>query len=144
MTGLVLDNSIVLSWCLADEDDALANRAMKLTIDHGAVVPGIWWYELRNALVVNERRGRIDAKGVRATLADLEEMRIVLDTNHDDRVVLDLARRHGLSVYDAAYLEVAVRRGLPIASLDRHLRQAAAINRIALIEPDVPSSLSSK
>ena len=45
MTELVLDDSIVLSWCLADEDDALANRAMTLTIDHGAVVPGIWWYE---------------------------------------------------------------------------------------------------
>ena len=140
MTGLVLDNSIVLSWCLADEDDALANRAMKLTIDHGAVVPGIWWYELRNALVVNERRGRIDAKGVQATLADLAEMRIALDTDHDDRGVLDLARRHGLSVYDAVYLEVAVRRGLPIASLDPRLRQAAAVNRIALIEPDDPSS----
>ena len=140
MTGLVLDNSIVLSWCLADEDDALANRAMKLTIDHGAVVPGIWWYEMRNALVVNERRGRIDAKGVWATLADLAEMRIAFDTDHDDRGVLDLARRHGLSVYDAAYLEVAARRRLPIASLDRRLRQAAAVNRIALIEPDVPSS----
>ena len=50
MTGLVLDNSIVLSWRPADEEDALANRAMKLTIGHGAVVPGIWWYELRNAL----------------------------------------------------------------------------------------------
>ena len=144
MTGLVLDNSIVLSWCLADEDDALANRAMKLTIDHGAVVPGIWWYELRNALVVNERRGRIDAKGVRATLSDLAEMRIVFDTDHDDRSVLDLARRHGLSVYDAAYLEVAVRRRLPIASLDRRLRQAAAVNRIDLIEPDVHSSSSSR
>ena len=140
MTGLVLDNSIVLSWCLADEDDALASRAMKLTIDHGAVVPGIWWYELRNALVVNERRGRIDAKGVRATLADLAEMRIAFDTDHDDRGVLDLARRHGLSVYDAAYLEVAARRGLPIASLDLRLHQAAAANRIALIESDVPSS----
>ena len=142
MTGLVLDNSIVLSWCLADEDDALANRAIKLTIDHGAVVPGIWWYELRNALVVNERRGRIDANGVRATLADLGEMRIMLDTEPDHRVVLDLARRHGLSVYDAAYLEVAVRRGLPIASLDLRLRQAAAASRIALIEP--VASLSSK
>ena len=140
MTGLVLDNSIVLSWGLADEDDALANRAMKLTIDHGAVVPGIWWYELRNALVVNERRGRIDTKGVRATLADLGEMRIALDTDHDDRVVLDLARRHGLSVYDAVYLEVALRHRLPIASLDLRLRQAAATSRIALIEPDVPSS----
>lgn len=141
MTGLVLDNSVVLSWCLADEDDALASRAMKLAIDHGAIVPGIWWYELRNALVVNERRGRIDAEGVRATLADLGEMRIALDSDHDDRIVLDLAQRHDLSVCDAAYLEVAMRRGLPIASLDLRLRRAAAASRIALIESDVsPSS----
>ena len=90
--------------------------------------------------MVNERRGRIDAEGVRATLADLEEMRITLDTDHDDRVVLDIARRHGLTVYDAAYLEVAVRRALPIASLDLRIRRAAAVNRIALIEPDVLSS----
>ena len=67
-------------------------------------------------------------------------MRITLDTEHDDRVVLDLARRHGLSVYDAAHLEVAVRRGLPIASLDLRLRQAAAASRIALIEPVASSS----
>lgn len=141
MTGLVLDDSVVLSWCLADEDDALASRAMKLAIDHGAIVPGIWWYELRNALVVNERRGRIDAEGVRATLADLGEMRIALDSDHDDRIVLDLAQRHDLSVCDAAYLEVAMRRGLPIASLDLRLRRAAAASRIALIESDVsPSS----
>ena len=72
------------------------------------------------------------------------ELRIALDTDHDDHVVLDLARRHGLSVYDAACLGVAVRRGLPIASLDLRLRQAAAVNRIALIEPDVPSSSSSR
>ena len=141
MTGLVLDDSVVLSWCLADEDDALASRAMKLAIDHGAIVPGIWWYELRNALVVNERRGRIDAEGVRATLADLGEMRIALDSDHDDRIVLDLVQRHDLSVCDAAYLEVAMRRGLPIASLDLRLRRAAAASRIALIESDVsPSS----
>ena len=58
---IVFDNSIVLSWCLAGEHDPLAELAMQLTIDGGAVVPAIWWYELRNALVVNERRGRIDA-----------------------------------------------------------------------------------
>lgn len=134
MTAAVLDASIVLSWCLGDEHNALADRAMQWTIDQGAVVPGIWWYELRNALVVNERRGRIGAEDVRASLADLAEMRISLDTGHDGAVVLDLARRHDLSVYDAAYLEVAVRRGLPLASLDLRLRQAASANRIALLE----------
>ena len=115
--------------------DALADRAMQRTIDQGAVVPGIWWYELRNALVVNERRGRIGAEDVRASLADLAEMRISLDTDHDGGVVLDLARRHGLSVYDAAYLEVAARRGLPIASLDlAPPPSCGGPGRIALLE----------
>ena len=134
MSPVVLDASIVLSWCLGDEHDALADRAMQRTIDHGAVVPGIWWYELRNALVVNERRGRIGAEDVRASLADLAEMRISFDTDHDGAVVLDLAGRNGLSVYDAAYVEVAARRALPLASLDSRLRQAAAASRVALLE----------
>ena len=125
MTAVVLDASVVLSWCLGDEHDALADRAMQRTIDQGAVVPGIWWYE---------RRSRIGTEDIRASLADLAEMRISFDTDHDGGVVLDLARRNGLSVHDAACIEVAARRGLPIVSLDSRLRQAAAANRIALLE----------
>ena len=134
MTPVVLDASIVLSWRLGDEHDALADVAMQRTIDAGGVVPGIWWYELRNALVVSERRGRTGPEDVRASLADLAEMRISSDTDHDGGAVLDLARRRGLSVYDAACLEVASRRALPIASLDRRLREAAADSRIDLLE----------
>lgn len=98
---------------------------MDLTLERGAVVPGVWWYELRNALIVNERRGRLSAEDTRATLADLDEMNIAADTQHHTPTVLDLARRHELSVYDAAYLEVALRRGLPLVSLDRRLSKAA-------------------
>ena len=98
---------------------------MDLTLERGAVVPGVWWYELRNALIVNERRGRLSAEDTRATLADLDEMNIAADTQPHTPTVLDLARRHELSVYDAAYLEVALRRGLPLVSLDRRLSQAA-------------------
>ena len=98
---------------------------MGLTLQRGAVVPGVWWYELRNALIVDERRGRLSAEDTRATLADLGEMNIRSDNQHDTPTVLDLSRRHELSVYDAAYLEVALRRNLPLASLDRRLGQAA-------------------
>ena len=121
MKHIVLDNSIILSWCLADENDPIAERAMQLVIAHGAVVPGIWWDELRNALMVNERRGRLDAANTRSTLPDLQEMRITIDHDHDEAVLLDLSRQHNLSVYDAAYLEVAPRRALPLASLDQRL-----------------------
>lgn len=136
MRRIVPDNSIILSWCLADENDPRAERAMQLVIDHGAVVPGIWWYELRNALVVNERRGRLGAADSRSTLADLREMRITIDHEHDEALLLDLSRQHELSVYDAAYLEVALRLGLPLASLDQRLCEAASACDIALIEED--------
>ena len=103
---------------------------MQRVVNDGAVVPGIWWYELRNALVVNERHGRIDTADTVAILADLREMSITIDRDHDDGVLLALARRHGLS---AAYVEVALRRGIPIASLDRQLRQAASVCHVTLI-----------
>ena len=128
MTALVLDNSIVLAWCLADERHPLAEQAMALTLDRGAVVPGIWWYELRNALIVNERRGRLSVVDTRETLADLKEMSITRDVEHNSGDVLDLARQFGLSVYDSAYLEVALRRRLPLASLDQRLIQAAKVS----------------
>ena len=130
---IVVDNSVVLCWCLADESDPVADRAMQRVVNDGAVVPGIWWYELRNALVVNERRGRIDTADTVAILTDLREMSIAIDRDHDDGVLFSLARRHDLSAYDAAYVEVALRRGIPMASLDRQFRQAAAVCRVTLI-----------
>lgn len=132
---LVIDASVALCWCLADEEHTLADEAMRLTVEHGAVVPGIWWYEVRNALVTNERRGRIAASFSRARLVDLAVMRISCDHDHNDRIVLDLAREHGLSVYDCAYIETALRRSLPLASLDRRLCDAAAASGVTLIQP---------
>lgn len=132
MTPIVIDNSVVLCWCLADESDPVADRAMRRVVEDGAVVPGIWWYELRNALVVNERRGRLDVADTVAILTDLGQMPVAVDQEHDEVMILSLARRHALSVYDAAYIEVALRRGLPMASLDRRLGQAAAARHIAL------------
>ena len=109
---------------------------MRLVIEEGAIVPGIWWYELRNALVVNERRGRLDSEDTRSTLADLRDLRIAIDHDHDESVLLDLSREHDLSVYDAAYLEVASRRALPLASLDRRLCTAASARHVDLLEED--------
>lgn len=133
MSAIVLDNSVVLSWCLEDETEPLAEQAMHHVNQYGAVVPGLWWYELRNALVMNERRGRLRVADTAATLADLCQMRISVDQAHNEGVVLALARAHHLSVYDAAYLEVALRRRLPIASLDRRLRHAAVDLKITIL-----------
>ena len=106
---------------------------MDLALERGALTPGVWWYELRNALIVNERRGRLSAEDTRAILADLNEMNIATDAWHDTQTVLGLARQNALSVYDAAYIEVALRRGLPLATLDQRLSQAAAASGASLI-----------
>lgn len=100
---------------------------------HGAIVPGVWWHELRNALVMNERRGRLSSADTAATLTDLRQLRISIDQAHDEEVLVALAREHHLSVYEAAYTEVALRRTLPIASLDRRLRQAAAVLGVTIL-----------
>ena len=133
MTPVVIDCSVFLAWCMADEDEPAAIRAIGRVIETGGVVPRIWWYELRNALLMNERRGRITARQVADTLADSAALGIEIDDRHDEASILGLARQHGLSVYDAAYLEVAYRRGLPLATLDQLLSTAAAANGVAVI-----------
>ncbi|MAA52056.1 MAG: PIN domain nuclease [Phycisphaerae bacterium] len=123
--SLIIDCSVVLAWCLADESNATADAAMEAVVDNGAVVPAIWWYEIRNALVINERRGRIDQTDTQATLADLRDLGIAIDRDHDEMGVIQIARQHQLTVYDAAYFEVAQRRAIPLCTLDRKLKDAA-------------------
>ena len=125
MKPIVIDNSVFLAWCLGDEEEPTAAGAMQRVAEDGGVVPRIWWYELRNALLMNERRGRISPQQVSDTLVDSLALGIAIDEEHDESLVLDLARRHELTIYDAAYLEVAFRRSLPLATLDQRLRKAA-------------------
>ena len=125
MTSIVIDNSVFLAWCLGDEENPVATGAMQRVAEEGGVVPRIWWYELRNALLMNERRGRISPQQVSDTLADSLALGIVIDEEHDDSLILDFARRLKLTVYDAAYLEIAFRRSLPLATLGQRLREAA-------------------
>ncbi len=126
----VLDASVTASWAFADEGGRdspgeVSARALDgLTRDH-AVVPSLWWFEVRNILVVNERRGRIDAAGTAAFLLDLDQLRIRIDDCPDSLAVVTLSRQHRLTVYDAAYLELARRHRVPLATLDRQLLAAA-------------------
>ena len=133
MKPIVIDNSVVLAWCMADEEHQVAEQAMRLAVEHGAVVPSIWRYELWNALIVNERRGRLTAEDARQVLRDLAELHIERDGDHDEPRLLALARQWNLSAYDAAYLEVAVRRQLAIASLDNRLVDAATGANVPLV-----------
>ena len=131
--AFVLDASITACWAFQDEDHADADLAFLRMRTEEAVVPSLWWFDVRNILVVNERRQRIGEADTTAFLYNLSRLRVRVDRVPDESAVLRLARTHRLSVYDAAYLELAQREGLPLATLDGGLRQAAAGERVALL-----------
>ncbi len=89
-------------------------------------MPALWWFELRNVLIVNERRGRISEPETMVFLRRLERMAISVDHGPVESEVLGLARRHRLTVYDSVYLELARRLALPLLTLDKALARAAA------------------
>ena len=121
----VLDASIPACWALLDEEDSRADTAFARIKSDEAVVPSLWWFEIRNILVVNERRKRITESDTGVFLRDLAGLRVRVDREPENSVVLRLARTHGLSVYDASYLELAVREAIPLATLDAQLIVAA-------------------
>jgi predicted nucleic acid-binding protein len=128
----VLDASVTASWAFPDEGHPQAAVALeRLRAADEARVPGLWWFEVRNVLLVNERRGRISEANTTAFLDDLGRLAIALDRAPVGSRTLALARRHRLTVYDAAYLELAQREGMPLATLDAALQRAAG-------EADVP------
>ena len=129
----VLDASVTASWCFEDEEAPVADAAMdRLPEDH-AVVPALWWFEIRNILVVNERRGRIESADSDVFLNDLARLPIRIASDPNGRLVVALARTHRLTAYDAAYLELAVRLTAPIATLDRALADAARAEGLELV-----------
>lgn len=129
----VIDASVTASWLLPDETDARAERAYALLDTDFALVPGLWWFELRNVFIVNERRGRIDRAKTQRALRLLASLPIQLDRAAEQTALLALARRHRLTVYDAAYLELAQREGVPLATLDDELARAARAENVTLI-----------
>ena len=135
MTAFVLDASTVLAWAIEDERHprALETLTGLRTGRDTARVPAVWWFEVRNALVANERRGRLGEADTAVFLRGIAQLPVGIDRSPDETAVLALARRHRLTVYDAAYLELAQREGLPLASLDKALRAAAAACGVALI-----------
>jgi predicted nucleic acid-binding protein len=121
----VLDASVTACWAFRDEDHPRADHALQRMRDDEAVAPILWWFELRNILVVNERRKRLTEADSSAFLRDLSRLGITLDRLPEESEVLRLARAHRLSVYDAAYLELAQRKGVSLATLDEDLIRAA-------------------
>ncbi len=136
--SFVVDASVTAAWCFPDENQALADAALDELRNRGAMAPAIWRFEVRNLLIIGERRGRIDAQGTALFLRDLASLHITVDTDPDETVVMTLSRDHRLTVYDAAYLELATRSGLPLATLDRSLAAAAQRAGIAPLAAGTP------
>jgi predicted nucleic acid-binding protein len=134
--SLVLDSSVALAWVYADETTDTLLRLFDDVRLHGAWVPGLWRWEIANVLQMNVRRGRHDGDFRDGALASLALLPVKVDAEADRQAwsaALSLADRHGLTVYDAAYLEIASRRKIPLATLDRQLREAATSDGIQLL-----------
>jgi predicted nucleic acid-binding protein len=134
--SLVLDSSATLAWVYSEERSEEIAKTLDRVTNAGAWVPSLWRLEVANVLEMGVRRGRIDAAFRDSTLADLEFLPIQTDPDTEKqawRSTLRLAERHRLTVYDAAYLELALRRGLPLATLDLDLRAAAKLENVTLL-----------
>lgn len=125
MSGFVLDASVTLAWLFDDESHRVATDAFIALEKDGAIVPPLWHYEIRNALIVAERRKRLTHEDALERLEAVSELPIQVDDIADFDRAFVLARKYQLSFYDASYLELATRRKLPLASLDKHLVGAA-------------------
>ncbi|AMV40229.1 type II toxin-antitoxin system VapC family toxin [Planctomyces sp. SH-PL62] len=124
----VLDNSIAMAWSFEDETDDYADAVLDRLATEKAVVPALWPLEVANALLMGERRKRsTEAETIKWT-GILASLPIIIDSEtnaHAWADTLNLARGHQLTAYDAAYLELAIRRGLPLATIDGKLKLAA-------------------
>lgn len=132
MSDFVLDNSVSMRWLMPSlklEDQQYADTVLKSMADFTAIVPNLWHLEVANVLLAAEKRQQLDVKASELFVRQLQQLSIFSDSQTANRVFSDtllLARQHQLSSYDAAYLELALREGLPIASLDKDLLQAAS------------------
>ncbi|MBU8541749.1 type II toxin-antitoxin system VapC family toxin [Roseomonas tokyonensis] len=138
----MLDASVTLAWALAGEVRAEEARTLALRVaEEAAVVPALWRLEVGNGLLMAERRGRVRPERVDAVLRQLGELPIEIDAESNARAwngTAALARRHSLTLYDAAYLELAARRSLPLATFDGQLARAAAAEKVPLAMDAAP------
>ncbi len=135
MTYLVLDASIPIGWMVDAPAPRLALRALHL-LQSGTigVVPDLWYYEVSNALIMAERRGRASAQVVSSHVSDIERLAAFLELSPTTpSALVAAARQSGLTAYDAAYFELALRRNLPLATLDDKMRAAAQKAGIELL-----------
>ena len=127
MSDIVVDASVALAWAFADEASEYAEEVLIALNGRAILVPALWAIEITNALLVAQRRKRVAQPEVRRFVELLRELTVVVDSQAvADTVsnILPLGREYQLSAYDAAYLDVAMRHSIPLATLDGNLRKA--------------------
>ena len=139
-SGFVVDASIALSWCFEDEASPLTDAILERLLHERAITTVIWPLEVANGLRSAERRGRIDEQSIPIATQLLMTLPIEVDEAVGLEAalgrVLPLARSTGLTAYDASYLDLATRRGVPLATRDDQLARAALAAGVELVEPD--------
>lgn len=133
----VVDASLAGSWFLPDESSAVATGLARRLIEGGAAAPSLFWHEVRNLLLSARRALRLDDAAAGEQIAALEALPILDAGRGDGPAVLRLGLKHRLTAYDAAYLALAIERRLPLATLDRRLREAAKAEGVVVL-PDTP------
>ena len=132
----VIDNSVVMTWCFKDESNQYADAVLDCLEQSTALVPAIWPLEVGNVLLVAERKKRLSGADSARFMALLSELPLLIDQEPPERMlkeILALAREHHISTYDASYLDLAMRNGLPLATLDKGLRKAAKRSRVSIL-----------
>ena len=135
--NFVVDNSVVMAWCFEDETSQYADTVLDKLEVSTAIVPSIWPLEVGNVLLVAERKKRLSESDSTRFIALLTELPITIEQEPPGRMlkeILALAREHQLSSYDASYLDLAMRKGLPIATLDNGLVAAAERSQTPIVE----------
>jgi predicted nucleic acid-binding protein len=130
---LVIDASVVAAWHFPDERSAQGDSIMARLESDSARMPALWWFEVRNVLLIGERRGRTMREHSERFLDFLHGLPIEIAPLPEELAVLSLARRHQLSFYDAVYLELAQRERIALTTLDRALARAAVAEGVELI-----------
>ncbi|MBY5369256.1 MAG: type II toxin-antitoxin system VapC family toxin [Rhizobium sp.] len=122
----VVDASVAAAWLLVDEESRTAEEALSFLETEDALVPDLFWHEIRNILLTAERRKRISNEDVLACLMRLTSLPLRTVSSEDHLPILRLAGKYQLSVYDAAYLALAVAENVSLATLDARLERAAS------------------
>ena len=131
--ALVIDASIAAVWFLPDENDERADDILDRLNHENAVVPSLFWFEIRNILIKAHKRRRLNETGLRKAIAHLRNLPLDDQGSGNDSLILSLCLKEGLTAYDASYLALAMERGIPMVTADQALEAAAARNGVKAI-----------